>query len=205
MGGSNMTNKNEEVIVQTKLAFDFLQKLYLEITYLIKELEGQLAQEDEEFIIGRPSGYGVTTRNSTGLETVNVNLWIYKKLSVFFVPKNSTQLSRGQTITRFGPDSKILYFRFILDDKELQEPVIFFGVLKNLVKKKKGWPEKIEQVMAHFEYNEHRVFSGGQNIEYEDGYLTFTGRLLSVNLYDIDSSQDISEKLITPALKLFRE
>jgi hypothetical protein len=205
MGSNNMTNKKEEVIAQTKLAFDFLQKLYQEITYLIKELEGQLAQEDEEFIIGRPSGYGVTTRNSTGLEPINVNLWLYRKLSVFFVPKNSTQLSRGQTITRFGPDSKILYFRFVLSDKDLKEPVIYFGVLRNLEKKRKGWPEKIEQVMAHFEYNEHRVFKGGENIEYEDGYLTFTGRLLSVNLYDIDSSQDISEKLITPALKLFRE
>ena len=38
---------------QTKLAFDFIQKLYLEISYMIKEIEGLLYEQEEKFVIGR--------------------------------------------------------------------------------------------------------------------------------------------------------
>jgi len=41
-----------ELITQTQLAFDFIQKLYFEVSYLIKEVEGQLAQEEEGFMLG---------------------------------------------------------------------------------------------------------------------------------------------------------
>lgn len=199
-----MTDK-QELISQTKLAFDFIQKLYLEVSYLIKEIEGLLSQEDEEFVIGRPSGYGVTTRNSTGLEPTNVNWWLYRKLSVFFVPKNITQLNRGQTITRLGPESKILYLRIVLMEKDIQEPVVYFGILKEFEKKRKAGPDKIEQVMGHIEYNANKVFTGEQNIHFEDVDVSFNGLLFSVNLYDINSSQAISEKLLSPALKIYRE
>jgi len=37
-----MTHDKSEVIHQTTLAFDFIQKLYLEVSYLIKEIEGIL-------------------------------------------------------------------------------------------------------------------------------------------------------------------
>ena len=36
-----MINKNE-IIEQTNLVFDFIQKFYLEVSYLIKEIEGVL-------------------------------------------------------------------------------------------------------------------------------------------------------------------
>ncbi len=35
---------------------------------LRKEVEAMLSEEDERFIIGKPSGYGITARSSTGLE-----------------------------------------------------------------------------------------------------------------------------------------
>lgn len=196
--------EKKELISQTKLAFEFIQKLYLEVSYLIKEVEGLLAQEEEEFIIGRPSGYAVATRNSAGLDPINVNLWLYRKLSVFFVPKSSTKTFKGQTITHLGEKHKILYLRAVLDDKNIREPIIYFGVLQNFEKKRKGWPEKIEQVMAHIEYNETKVFDGGKDIDYEDAYITFKGNLVSANLYDINSSQEIAEKLIMPGLNIFR-
>ena len=44
----NQMNKSE-LIAQTRLAFEFIQKLYFEISYLIKEMEGLLAEEEEEF------------------------------------------------------------------------------------------------------------------------------------------------------------
>lgn len=50
-----------EIVTQTKRAFDFIQKLYLEVSYLFKEVEGLLGETDEHFIIGRLGGYGVYT------------------------------------------------------------------------------------------------------------------------------------------------
>jgi hypothetical protein len=76
--------------------------------------------------------------------------------------------------------------------------------LKDFIKKGKSWPVKIEQVMGHIEYNETKVFSSDDNIDYEDGYLSFKGKLSQINLYDINTSQDVVDKLITPVLIQFR-
>jgi hypothetical protein len=54
-------NNKSEIIEQTNLAFDFIEKLYLESSYLIKEIEGNLNEEEEKFVIGKPSGYGIST------------------------------------------------------------------------------------------------------------------------------------------------
>lgn len=39
---------------QTKNSFDFVPKLYFEISYLMKETEAQLHEESDEFVIGNP-------------------------------------------------------------------------------------------------------------------------------------------------------
>lgn len=44
-----------ELVEQTYLAFDFLTKLFHESAYLIKEIEGLLGKEPEDFLIGKPS------------------------------------------------------------------------------------------------------------------------------------------------------
>jgi len=43
--------EKSEIIEQTKVAFDFIQRLYLETSYFIKEIEGILKLEDEDFQI----------------------------------------------------------------------------------------------------------------------------------------------------------
>jgi len=193
-----------ELITQTKLAFNYIQKLYFEVSYLIKEMEGLLLEETEEFVIGRASGYAVTARSSNGLDSALVNLWMYKKLAVFFIPKADTHLVKGQTITHFEDNPKILYLRIVLDDKDIPEPSIYYGVLKDF-KKKKTLPEKIEQLMTNIEYNENKVFSDYGNIDYADTSVSFKGKLARANLFDINTSEDIVKKLITPGLKHFRE
>jgi hypothetical protein len=194
-----------ELISQTKLAFDFIQKLYLEVSYLIKEVEGLLSEEPEEFVIGRASGYAVTTRSSNGLEPNLVNIWMFRKLAVFFIPNASTKLVKGQTITHFEDDPKIIYLRIILDDKDLSEPSVYCGVLKNFKKKQKTWPEKFEQLMTSLEYNENKVFNDYGNIKYDEANISFTGKLIQANLYDINTADEIVEKIIEPVLKIFRE
>ena len=48
-------------------------------------MEGLLSEEDEKFIMGRPSGYMITARSSNGLDPALVNYWLYKKLATFFI------------------------------------------------------------------------------------------------------------------------
>lgn len=194
-----------ELVIQTKLAFDFIQKLYFESSYLIKEVEGLLSQESEEFVLGRGSGYAITTRSSNGLDSSLVNYWMCKKLSVFFIPKSSTRFIKGQTITHIEDNPKVIYMRLILHHNDNHEPSILIGVLKNFGKQGNKWPEKVEQVMNHIEYNETKVFSDGGNINYKDAYVSFMGRLLCINLYEINSSEEIVKLIIKPTLKLFRE
>ncbi len=162
-----MTQK-EEIIRQTALAFDFIQKLYLEVSYLIKEIEGTLQEEEEKFIIGRPAGYGISARSSTGLESNNVNLWLLKKFAVFFVPEERTKLERGQTITELSKDLKVLYLRIVLNDINIDEPTIYSGVLYNIQKKPQAkWVSKFESIMGHIEYNDDKIFKKPQEIDYE--------------------------------------
>lgn len=195
----------QEIVKQTKLVFDFLQKLYLEVSYFIKEVEGLLEKEDEEFTIGRPGGYGITTNRSAGLETVNVELWPLRKMAVFFVPKESTQVKGGQTITSIDPKTKVIYLRIVLDGKNISQPLVYTGVLFDFKKKGKTFPEKMEHFMGHIEYHENRVFSNPKSIAYEDGYLSFRGELFTCHLYDLNSSEEIYKKVVVPALKLFRK
>lgn len=82
----------KKIVEQTKLSFNFIQKLYHEVAFLIKEIEGQLSEADERFFIGKPGGYQVNYRSSTGLEQVNVNKWLPRKMGVFFVPEDMTEI-----------------------------------------------------------------------------------------------------------------
>ena len=67
---------NADIVSQTKAAFDFMEKLYLETSYLVKDIEGILYDEDEKFVIGRP-----------------VIPWIPRTPSVPWSPSASTTMS----------------------------------------------------------------------------------------------------------------
>ena len=202
-----MVNKNE-IIEQTNLAFDFIQKLYFEVSYLIKEVEGILHEEEEKFVIGRPAGYGISARSSTGLESTNVNLWLLRKFAVFFVTEDKTRIERGQTITEIDDNLKILYLRvsLILRDKKISEPAVYSGVLYNIRKKPQAkWIGKFENIMGHLEYNDNKIFKNAEKIDYEDAYIKIQGELIKNNLFEINNSETIRKKIIEPALELFRK
>ncbi len=200
-----MTDKNE-LIHQTNLAFDFIQKLYLEVSYLIKEIEGSLMEEEEKFIICRPSGYAISARSSTGLEAINVNMWLMRKLSVSFIPEEITRSERGQTHTEIENDLRVLYVRVVLNDKSIEQPALYSGVLSSFNVKPQGerWVNKFEKLMGHIEYNDQKVFIDPENIDYEDANIKMKGKLIKNNLYDINDSEALYNKSILPALELFR-
>jgi hypothetical protein len=197
--------KKMELIHQTKLAFDFIEKLYLEISYLIKEIEGLLAEEEESFIIGRTGGYQITTRSSSGLEPANVNYWSLKKMSVFFVSKELSKYTGALTQTPLTNELKVIYLRIVVDERDIPEPYINVGVLWNINSKSNAKISKFEHIMAHIEYRENKVFNDQETLDYEDGLLQFKKKLFKVGLYEINSTEDILRLLVTPTLKIYRE
>jgi len=196
--------EKKKVIEQTNLAFEFIQKLYYEVAFLIREIEGQLAEEDEEFVIGKPSGYAITSRNSTGLEPNNVARWLIRKFSVIFIPVECTESGRTTT-TPFTKETKVIFLRVILDDKNLKEPVVDYGVLFNFGDNQDKKFTKIEQLLSHMEYRENTAFQNPKLIDYEDGSVKFQGKMKRVNLFDLNSSEDVNASIVLPALKMFRE
>ena len=195
-----------EIIEQTNLAFDFIQKLYLEVSYLIKEIEGILHNEEEKFIIGRPGGYGITARRSSGLESNNVNLWLLRKFAVFFVPEDRTEVRGGQIITKIDENLKVLYLRVVLNDRNIDKPMVYSGILYNIEKKTKAKGiEKFENLMGYFEYNDNRIFKNIKKINYEDANIKLQGELIKNNLFEINDSETILKKIIKPSLELYRK
>jgi hypothetical protein len=194
-----------EIVEQTKLAFEFIQKLYFEVSYLIKEIEGLLSEEEEKFIIGKPAGYGVSTRKSTSLETSNVGFWLTRKLAVFFVPEEKAESKGGQTVTKIDDDLKVLYLRIVLNDEKIGEPAVYSGVLYSIQRKQAHWPKKFEDVMGHLEYNDHKVFKNPEKIDFEDAYIKIRGELVKNDLFDINDSEAIVNRIIKPSLELYRK
>lgn len=200
-----MTDK-KEIITQTQLAFEFIQKLYLEVSYLIKEIEGTLFEEEEKFSICRPSGYGITARGSTGLESIYVNMWLMRRLAVAFIPEIMTKMEKGQTYTDLNKDLRALYVRIVLDDNLIDQPKLHTGYFTNIVVNKAGerWIKKFENLMSHITYNDQKVFNDPREVEYEDAYVKLNGKFIETNLYDIPDSKALSDKVIVPTLALYR-
>lgn len=194
----------KEIVEQTKLAFNFIEKLYFESSYLIKEIEGILAQEDERFIIAQPGGYGITSRGSNSLRAVEY--WLLKKFSVCFIPEEYSKKTKTVVSTYFNKKLRIIFLRFVLHDKDITEPKVYIGVLQNIAKKteENKYPQKVEHIVGHIEYNDSKILKNLPDIDYEDNYIKMKGKIISHNLYDIKDSNDISEKLINPILKIFR-
>jgi len=200
-----MNNKNE-IVEQSNLAFNFVEKLYLESSYLIKEIEGILNEEEEKFVIGRPTGYAISSVSSRGLETNNIRMWLLKKFSVFFVPEEKTEYKRGVHTTKINKDLKVLYLRIVLYDKNVKEPTVYSGVLYNIEKKVEiSWIKKFEHIMTNLEYNENKVFKDIQKINYENIYIKIQGELIKNSLFEINDSESIVKKIIKPSLELYRK
>jgi hypothetical protein len=198
MKGKNMT----EIKTQIKNAFEFIQKLYYESSYLIKEIEGQLGESDNPFQILKPTGYSVSSRSSTGLESNNVSLWLLRKFSVAFVEVGSAESSKGQNITEITSDLKVLYFKFTLDDKNIEEPELMFGVFYNIASKKES-VKKFENLMGILQYTDNKVFTKFPKIDYTDNTFTLEGKFQKVNLLDITSSIELQEKVIKPIIEIY--
>jgi len=191
---------------QTKNAFDFIQKLFIETSYLIKEVEGQLQEEPERFNIIRPSGYSVAMPKSTGLEPAQVKQWIPETLTVFFTAEELTELKRGRTQTPFGNKLKLLTMHIAMFGKDIVEPIILAGCIGNITIKPKGKKfAKFENWVSDFaNYSDTLFQSLSTKVDHESSYWLFKGKFVKVPLFVVENSDDIREKLIQPMLSTFR-
>lgn len=189
---------------QTKNAFEFIEKLYLEVSYLIKEIEGLLGQEEEKFLIIRPTGYEVKTRTSTGLDTSNVKYWLSKDLTVFFCPEQYIEPKAGQTITEFNRELKIIVIHIKFAGRDIAEPRLIFGHIENIINKRKK-DVKFENLTWVFAYNEEKIFRHIDVNKYEDNCCAFTKKLNEIPLYSINDSESVMKKIIEPVVNRYRE
>lgn len=194
-------NKSETA-KQIKNAFEFIQKLFNESSYLIKEIEGQLAENEHRFQILKTSGYAISGRSSNGLEANNVIFWLLRKFGVAFVEETKTELKKGQNFTEINKDLKVVYVRIVLDDKNESAPQLIFGVFYE-IEKHKDWIKKFENLMGNFEYVDNKMFAKFPNVDYEDGNFKIKGKFKKVNLLDINSSDELIEKVINPVIKIY--
>ncbi|MEE4600620.1 MAG: hypothetical protein V2J65_05025 [Desulfobacteraceae bacterium] len=195
---------NTDIAAQTKAAFDFMEKLYLETSYLVKEIEGILSEEEERFVIGRPGGYHISARSSSGLEANNVKLWMPKKFGIFFVPEEKTKLNGGQTFTNISDDLKLIYLRVVLNDSKAAVPVIYSGIIWDMWKKQSDKINKFEYLMQPIQQKDDRIFANGETVSYEDPSLRLKGRFLRNNLFEMTNSQALVDKIVNPTLDLYR-
>ena len=191
-------------------AFDFLQRLYDETATLVREIERLLGSEPECFMIGRPSGYSISTRGSTGLEQQNVNRWLTRRFAVFFAPESAFNSHGAQTVTPL-PSGSLMYLRFLLDGYDsfkfgktsFDAPTLLFGVLQD-ASCPNGKKNKFEQLMNEMEYVEAKLLSNLPNIELNEAYVSVKGRLQAVPLLDLTDSLAVDTKVIQPLLQRWR-
>lgn len=189
---------------QTENAFEFISKLFFEVSYLIKEVEGILQREEEHFLICRPSGYAVTTRTSSGLDSMNVEMWLPKNFIVAFSPEEMTRPVKGQTATQFTPELKLLLLSIELAGKNISNPRIIAGSVSNIVSKKIKTYDKFEKLMWIFSYNREKVFPKTLLTSYEDSYCSFSLDLFEQPLFEINKTEDVKSKIVDPMLTDFR-
>jgi len=188
---------------QTHNAFEFIEKLFLETSYLIKEVEGQLQQMPEEFVILRPAGYVVSTVTSTGLEAAGVRKWLRKRVAVAFLPEESTEVRAGQTHTPFSDDLRVLFLTIALNARELIEPAAFFGYVNRIKNKNKNY-KKFESILWEFPGFAIKMLNSGPKISFDDGYCSMSGEVKKLKLYSVKTNEDVRKKLVEPMVKLYR-
>jgi hypothetical protein len=195
---------SKELETSWRNAFEYVQKFYLETSYLIKEVEGHLQKEREKFVMCKTTGYAVTARLSSGLDPWQVELWIPATLTVAFVPEKCTTDSKGVTVTPFGNSLRVLFLHIEAYWSGTKRPEIYSGILEK-IKRKQRYLKKIENLMFEFAYNPDEVFAKLPKIDYEDRHCSFVGHAHTVPLLSISSAQDVKDKLVNPMLKLYRK
>jgi len=188
---------------QANLAFDFMERLNYEVSYLIKEIEGLLSREQEEFVMGKGGGYAVTSPRGWGLESPDQ--WVAKRIGVFFVQSKDTKQVSG-TITSFKPGLKVLCLGLTFRDKNVKSLRVILATLYDMENKSSTW-KKFEHSINHIIQHQVEFFNNLEKsgrTDYEDNHIKFKSKYTVLDLFDLNNTEDIQQKLLKPALQQYR-
>ncbi|MDR2971417.1 MAG: hypothetical protein LBU83_05760 [Bacteroidales bacterium] len=200
---------------QIKNAFNVIQNLYHESSYLIREIKGLLSENERKFQLFS-DGDCICSRTSIGLEPKEVSAWALRKFAVAFVEKSMVNLanlddSRMENLklqnglascTKINENFKMLYLRFLLDAENQSEPQLIFGVFYD-IKFYKDWVKKRGNILIAIEYADDKLFAQFPNVDYENDILKLKGKLKKVNLSDIKKTDKLIEKVVIPAIQMY--
>ena len=195
-----------QLAASTRNAHEFLQRLHLEVSYLIREVEGQLGQEDDEFVQLTAGGYAMITSTSSGLDPDNVKLWMPRTFTAAFGPRAKTEMEGIYTTTQLPANAqkRLLILHVVLADTNESTPRVWFGKLTK-AQAKKANIIKFEQLTSKFARYSERIFSNvsrAGKARWEDSQCALEGKFLHVDLFDIKSSKDVRKRIVDPLLAL---
>lgn len=98
---------------------------------------------------------------------------------------------------------KLILLDIQLEGKKDKAPRITAGTLYNIKNKKQDYT-KFEHLMFEFVYNREKLFATAPHVNYEDSYMSLKGKLFSLPLFSMKSSDDVIQKIVVPMLKGFR-
>jgi len=200
-----------KMVDDTGNAFRYVQQLYDEVATLVREIEGTLMEQPESFLIGRPAGYSISGRSSTGLEQQNVNRWLTRRFAVFFVEEEITTTRAGQTITPIEDSTRVLYLRFLMDGfqnfkyggEPITEPTLLFGVITH-PRSPNSKRTKFEQLMGDIEYVEPKLMARLPEVDLRETYVGARGHLNRVGLFELKDPETLARLVIEPLLAQYR-
>ena len=198
---------SDDINAQANAALDFLEKLNFEMSYLIKDVEGRLKEEPEEFVIGRGSGYAVSTSRSSGLDYAH--LWNMKNMSVFFVPSQYSSTKGGYTVTSFIDGLQAIYLLLDLKDPEIDMPMIYLGTMYDISIKNDKYCKKLEHLLqpTHlWKYSKIYDHDVGDVITFDSEWESYKLKCsVKKPLFAIENSELVEKYLIKPSLRDFRK
>jgi hypothetical protein len=58
--------------------------------------------------------------------------------------------------------------------------------------------------MFEFVYSRDKIFASAPELNYEDSYLSMKGNLFNLPLFSVQTSEDITQKIVGPMLAQYR-
>ena len=161
--------------------------------------------------IGKPSGYGVTVKGSTGLEPKYVNEWLAKRLAVFFTQRGVTDhsIKASGSATPFDDRLRVGLLHFDLQPADSGPPCVVVGVATDIIVikriNKSSKPDKFENYMALFQRKAPEVFIptadlSSEERRYKDNNISFHRDFFVVELFDLTDSAAL-HRLVTIPMK----
>jgi hypothetical protein len=194
---------------QIKLAYDFMETLHGQAIALIKDVEGQLAQADEELQCLRPGGNYrfAASPMSYSLERPQTAIAdYYAAYFRHFEDRIKNTLLEGDT-------PPICFLKVVLRESGLEHPEARFGVITKLAKpedRRGKFPSSFEKLINDPVSN--KALDGpawsSQGIvarDYQRSYVSMAIRGNGVRLAELPDSEAVAVRIVEPLLELYRE